>query len=851
MKLRMGSIYVALLVSLGLSISSGHAQAPPSPSEGLTLPDQSVTTQDDSASVEVNPAGLGFLTGTELSYAFVLPSDDFEGVVADGHALFFGAGTGFLGFGLGVQWLERPELGADLASYQKYTLGTAIAIPRRLSFGAGVNYFGSRTSERLNDLVTWDFGFQWRPSRYFGAGAMIRDANFAFLDEDEALPRRVGAGFALRGWDGRLVLDTELMRVQSVRSLTLSPRLLIEPLAGLRLFGRTDILIDHAERPITLERSAVSAGLELSLGSLGVQGAAFFQREPGNDGWTVAAQGYRLWLSPDKQRSLYERRGRWVRIDLDQSIAEQATSSLLGPSTRAFLALIEDLDSIAEDPGVEGVVFRVGATSLGYAQMWEFHQQVERIREAGKTTISIVRNTSTREVYLASAADEIWLMPYTAYMPTGINVQFLSYQPVLENVGIQAEFVRIGDYKSAPERFIKPRPSDEALEQTEAYIDTIFAELIDRLAERRGVDVALVREMFDRIPLLPHEALAEGFIDRVVYTHEAEELLRDEHGVRDLERGYRRVEITDERWGTRPEIAIVYIDGMIVDGRSGATPFSGDLITGSETIARTLRSLADDDNVKAVVLRVDSGGGSASGSDVMFRELRRLTTKKPVIASMGNIAASGGYYAAAGADEIFATPTTLTGSIGIFAGKFNIGRLAGAIGVNMTPLQRGERSGIFSIMRPWSEEELAAIGSAINFMYQVFLEQVASTRPLTADEVDAVGRGRVWTGTAAREQGLVDHQGGILDAIRRAEVVAGLEPRQATYNTYPGVGRIIAPATLLASVSERLMDEDHQKIAPHSIFGLLLKEVEASVLLPLLFGPGEILMLPPCAIVLE
>jgi protease IV len=834
--------------------SAANAQAPPSPTEGIPLPDRSLTTQDDSASLEVNPAGLGFMVGPELSYGFTIASDDYRGVVPDGHAVFLGAGLGGLGLGIGVQWLDQPALGASLKSYRKYTLGSALALVPGLSFGLGLNYFGSRDDIRLNDLMTVDVGLQWRPSPYFGASAIVRDATAAFLRENEALPRRLGAGVAFRGWQGRLVLDMEMYHVEGTEALSLVPRVLVEPVSGVRLFGRSEVVVDGEGDDGTVSHSALSAGLELSLRDLGWQGAALLRSSANGEGFEATSQAHRLWLSQNKQRGLYERRGRWVRIDLDQAFAELETSALLGPTTRSFLSVLEQLDAVAEDPGVAGVVFRIGSTNLGYGQMWELHQQIGRIRDAGKTTIGIVGGTSTREIYLAAAAEEIWLTPYSLYMPTGLSVQFLSYQEVLDNVGIEAEFVRIGDYKSAPEQFVKPSPSDEALEQTTAFVDHIFDELIGMIARRRNLDPIEVRQMFDRIPLLPHEALAEGFIDRVVYTDEAETMLREQYGVSNLERGYQRARTADERWGTRPEIAIVYIDGMIVDGRSSVAPFSGEVVTGSETIAQTLRRLAEDDNVKAVVLRVDSPGGSATGSDVMFRELRRLATKKPVIASMGNVAASGGYYAAAGADEIFATPSTLTGSIGIFAGKFNVARLADAIGINMTPVQRGERAGLYNIMRPWSDDELDAVASSINYLYRVFLNQVASTRPLDADEVDAVGRGRVWTGEAAQQRGLVDRQGGLIDAIRRAEELAGLKPRQAAYNAYPTPARLLMPSGLLASARSKFTGSDEANAAilsRDSVMGMMLKEIEASILIPLLYRPGEVLMLPPQAIVIE
>ncbi|MBA2663714.1 MAG: signal peptide peptidase SppA [Bradymonadaceae bacterium] len=832
-------------------------QAVPSPSDGLALPDRSITTQDDATSLEVNPAGLGFMRSGELSYGFSVPTDDFRGVVNQGHGLFMAAGTGGLGLGFGVQWLHRPELGPERATYRKYTLGAALGAARLMSFGANLNFFGSRNDQRLNELATWDFGLQWRPSAYFGLGLLARDVNAAFLDEDQALPRRIGAGAVFRLWEGRLVLDAEITRVQGSPGYSLSPRFVVEPLAGLRLFTRGVFDVDTEAETTQWEFAQLNGGLELSFGNLGMQGAGIFNAFD-NDGLNYAGQSYLFWMSPNKRRSLIDPGGRWLQIDLDESIAEQATSRILGTDTRAFLSLLQDLEAIARDPGVSGVVFNIGSTSLGYAQMWELRQHIVRLQEAGKHTISLLRDSSTRALYLSSATAEVWMPPSTTYFPTGLSAQFINYAQALENIGIQAEFVRIGDYKTAPESYIKTAPSDEALEQTGQFLDAIFGEVTSAVAGRRGLEQSQVVQLFDRVPLMPHEAVRERFVDELVYFTEIEARLTEKHQVRgQLERGYTIVETADERWGTRPKIAIVYIDGIIVEGGSGQTPFSGDLLTGSETIVRVLDSLRRDNNVRAVVVRIDSPGGSAMGSDIIFRKIRELAQTKPVVASMGNIAASGGYYVAAGANEIFATPVTLTGSIGIFAGKFNVDRLTTALGVSHSRLQRGQVTGIFNLLDPWSEAERAAISSSINFMYRVFLNQVAQTRPLTAEQVDVLGRGRVWTGTAAHGNQLVDQLGGLMDAIRRAEQLAGLEPAQAEYAPYPGPRALLGGpigvqaqailAALLPSLSATAGDSLRERSAAKQ----LLRNIESSVLLPLLFGPGEALMLPPQAISLD
>ncbi len=813
----------------------------PSPSDGISLPDPSLSTQSDSASLEVNPAGLGFIEGFEGAYGFSLPTSDYRGVMPSGHSLMLGAGGRSGGVGLGVQWMDNPELGPQRSTYQKYTFGGALASSRFFALGGNVNYFSSRRDERLNDLRTFDVGLQWRPSRFFGMGVMVRDVVPAFLDPDQALPMRVGTGFALRFFDGRLVLDTDFYSVQGSEALQYRPRIAAEPLAGLRLFGHAMVELPMPFRTSTIDPAfdGFSAGLEISTGGSGAQAAL------GEMGGS-----YRIWAGTRQKRSLFTIGERWVRLSLDETLTEQASVRLFGAPTRPFLSLINDINAISEDPAVSGVILDIGSFSLGYGQLWELHQAMDRLHESGKSSLALMHSSNTTTVYAASAAQEIWMVPTSPYAPTGLQVEFTSFAGLLDRMGIEAEFLRIGDYKSAPESLVMPGPSDPALEQTNEYLDALYDELTTRIGQGRDISDQEIRTIIDRTPLLPAQALDRGLVDALVYNDELEERLQERTGrLLGLDRGYQRVEIADKRWGGQPEIAIVYIDGTIVDGESGSTPLGSGGITGAETINRTLRRLRRDRSVKAVVVRVNSGGGSAVGSDLMFRELRHLATVKPVVASMGNVAASGGYYVAAGADEIFATPTTLTGSIGIFAGKVNIESLANRFGVNSQLETRGERAGGFSIWRPWSDSEKEGIAQAIDYFYQLFLQQVARTRPLTADEIDSVARGRVWTGAAAQNAQLVDQIGGLSDALQRAEELSGLQPGQAIYVDRTGAGgTTLSPgiAARFSTLLPRMGLETGEDLAiPDGEIPAALRELESSLLWPLYFNAGEVVFMPP------
>lgn len=834
--------------------SSGLTQEQPTPTDGMVLPDASVTTRDDATSLELNPAGLGYMHTGELAFGMQWAEDDREGLETEGGGLFLAGGTGRLGGGFGVQWLDRPDLTEQQSEYRKYTLGAAISTDLNLSFGAAYNFFGSGDSKQIDELSSWDAGVQWRPSENVGFGFHARDINRPFLDEDgEALPIRTAIGAALRFFDGRALLDSTASFTTDGDSMELTPRVLIEPIDGLRIFGRSDFDFQFEDEQSTASWARTIVGLALNTTSLGIEGATHIDHGGADD---IAGYSGLAWLSDGKRRSAARPTDQWVLIDLTGGIDEQPVSRVFGTSTQSFMSLMVDLENMADDPDIAGVVFNVGESDLGYGQIWEVRRAIERLRAANKQTVSMLTNPTYRETYLASAAEHLWLLPAEPYAPTGLNLKVTSYAEALANAGIRAEFLRIGQYKSAPESYTYKEPSPESLEQTERYLDGLYTRTVGALADDRGLSVERVEEMVDNVPLHPVEAIEKGFVDETVYLDYIEQQLEEKFGVgASLSRGYDDETPAEMRWGVSPEIAVVVIEGAIVRGRSGSTPIVDQVLTGSDTLTRIFDRLRRAPNVAAVVVRVDSPGGSAVGSDLIYRAMRRLAEEKPVVASMGNVAASGGYYVAAGADEIYASPNTLTGSIGIFAGKFSISRLAEFIGINSTELKRGDKSGAFNLYRPWSEEERDGVSQMITYLYKLFIQQVARTRPLTAEEVDAVGRGRIWDGASAEEQKLVDHLGGTIDAIHRAEALSGLEPGVANYKLYPDTLELfdLGPMASSEGVLAKLFGAQNAtaQLSGRSALAGLVRRIGKAILLPALFEDGEALMLLPHVIELD
>lgn len=815
------------------------------PSDGIQLPDASIATVGDAQALEINPGGLGFLSRPELGYGFQLASEDVRGVADEAQSYFLATGTGWFGAGLAAQWLQKPALGGELQSYRKFTIGMGGAVSD-LGFGGNLNFFGSSDDERLDGLMGVDLGFQLRASEHFGAGLMLRDVNTPFLREGSALPARVEGSVALRFWDGRFAVEQMAQTNLRDRYVKLIPRLTLEPLSGMRVFGRTEFSFTRVGDVFGWDWDGLFAGLELSLGSIGAIYAATMRRFAPTESPQFSGITSYHWISPGKKAPLVSPTRRWIWVNLDRPISEEPVSGLFATNTRSFFSVARELERLANAADVEGVVLTVG-DELGYAQTWEARKLISAITARGKKTIAVLGSSDLRSYYLATGAEEIWYVPTDVFSPQGLRSRFLSIREAFDKIGVEAQFVRIGDYKSTPEMFVYDEPTEANLEQRNAYLDAYWQQITSDIGQARGKTVAEVETLLTGSHL-PDEAVERGLVDRIAYTDELEDLIREEHGAVGFERGFPEPDYSEESWAQAPEIAVVAVDGNIVQGRTGQTPLIGGSVAGAESLSRTLERLRTNPRVRAVVVRIESPGGSAVASDLIYRSIRKVASQKPVIASMSNIATSGGYYVAAGADEIFATPVTTTGSIGIFAGKVNIAQLADRIGVNQSAIERGAPQSFTNIYSAWTDEELEHLGTSLNYMYRLFLTQVAHTRPLSVKEIDAVARGHIWAGKAAKEHQLVDEMGGIMPAIHRAEALAGLEPGEANYRQYKAGSTFGTDIDIQGAVTRwlRLDGEGSARslVSPTSMVARFIGETAHAWRLPLLYGPGEALMLP-------
>ena len=438
--------------------------------------------------------------------------------------------------------------------------------------------------------------------------------------------------------------------------------------------------------------------------------------------------------------------------------------------------VLQSIDKAAKDDRIVALFLdgRKGSSPNGYATMEEIRKALAEFKAVGKKIIAYDVTLSEPEYYLSSLADEVIVNPMGTMELNGLSSKQMFFKGALEKYGIGVQVIRVGDYKSAVEPYIRSDLSPANRQQTAALLGDLWGKFIDTVADSRELDTLKLRKLVDvKGYLEPTEAKKAGLIDRVGYYDNAATKLRQFTGETDeATKNFRQIDLAtyadymtssaETSNNAAQKIAVVYAEGAIVGGRGSIETI------GSDRFAETLRELREDDSVRAVVLRVNSPGGSATASEVILREILLTKKKKPVIVSMGNVAASGGYWIAAGADYIFAKENTVTGSIGVFGLLSNIQEIANEHGITWDVVKTGKFADIGSNVRPKTEAELAIYQQSVDKTYQLFLRKVSRYRDLPIEQVKEIAKGRIWSGKEAKKIGLVDRIGGLESAIAYA-----------------------------------------------------------------------------------
>lgn len=482
-------------------------------------------------------------------------------------------------------------------------------------------------------------------------------------------------------------------------------------------------------------------------------------------------------------------RADWAEIKLSGSYSEsQQMPGLFGELTESLATCLDRLGQASRDKSIKGVILHIDGVEIGWAKLNELQTAIREVKASGKSVWARMNDASTKDYLLAAVCDKVIVPESATLMLTGVRAEVTFYRNLFDLLDIKADMLRVGAFKSAAEPYTRTEMSPEFRAEMEEMLDDYFGMIVSQISSSRTLTAEQVEAAIDEGMIPAARAKELGLIDDLAYEDQIVSLIQDGNADLDvrLRSDYRKKKPSLEldlfslmelmsgggtqTGSTRPRIAVVHAEGAIVSGNSPLSLF-GEAGISSDKMVPLITKLGKDDNVKAIVLRVDSPGGSALASDLIWRALE--ATGKPVIASMGDTAASGGYYISMGADRIYAEPGTLTGSIGVVGGKVSFEGLMNKVGVTQSVISRGKNSGVMSLTTAFTESERIVMQRMLDTIYKQFTEKAAAGRQMDYAKLELMARGRVYTGQRAKALGLVDELGTLADAVAYARTLVG------------------------------------------------------------------------------
>jgi protease IV len=755
----------------GLSESISQTASPNAQTAGV----------DNLWAMDTNPAGLAYIDTFELVGGY-------HGVFNDQnrplHQVRMATGLAVMdGFVLASGLTYNYFHDENITSFARNTASAAFNFDRTLAVGAQLHTI-IPSQKNFTPAFRSDFGVQLHATEWLASGFAIE--GLGLLDEGDRTTARFGISlrplyeYLTLGLDARVVPgshlltdDSYFMQANIVPALT--ARLHVGGVA-LTAGGTIQNLISRND-PLGYQ---VGLGLEVNTAHLGAMVLGNVRDDMSFETGTYAR------ISAESYSSIIPDFNEWVRFTLTGSgsieqKAETVLEELLAESANP-IAVLAGLDRAARDESIQGVIIRLKSLSVGWGKASELRNAILLLRENGKKVVVHMNGGDDKDIYLASAADRIYLTPGGSLSLNGLQIVLTYMAETLRKLGINATAVTAGEYKSAPRTFVANEPNEAELEVQNILLDELYKALVDAISEGRNIKKEDVSGIIDMGGLTADQAVENRIIDALIYSQEISKQIKKDF---DLSREPRPIDGSsfldnDERsrrWTESDRIAIIPVMGNIQMSRGGGgflNSFSGES-AGAEQIVEAIYKAKQDSSVRAVIIRVDSPGGDALASDLIWKAVMDLREEKPVIASMGDTAASGGYYIASAGQEIFAEPHTITGSIGVFTLMFDAEDLIDDIGVSNFELHRGALPGP-SLMRQPTDKERESIQGQVDWVYESFLSAIEKGRKMKREKLLPLAGGRVWTGAQAYERGLVDNLGGMKEATARAKQLAGMAP---------------------------------------------------------------------------
>jgi protease IV len=465
--------------------------------------------------------------------------------------------------------------------------------------------------------------------------------------------------------------------------------------------------------------------------------------------------------------------------DVPEQIAVDIPGQLLGERAPiTMVSLIRGIERAKTDSRITGIILRPSRVGIGWGKLQQLRRSLADFRTSGKKITSLLTVANTRDYYLASVADRLYLSPGGVLDVKGVRAEVMFFKDALAKIGVQADLEQIGAYKNFADVFKDNKMSDAFREATTSMMDDLYGGFLSTVAEARKKPLDEMRRTIEQTgPFEPERAQMAGMVDDLKYSDEVDEEVAGGKSKEDAP----QVDAEDylpstapTRLDSAPRIAVVYAVGDIMPGKEGPNPVMGGKTMGADTMADVVDEVEKDEDIKGVIVRIDSPGGDAFASDEIWRSMGKLSKKKPLVYSMSDTAASGGYYMAMTGDPIIAEPGTLTGSIGIVYGKFNLKGLYEKFGINVEVISRGDYARLDSVTDSYTPQERARVRELMQDFYKKFLAKVAASRKMTPEQVDALAQGRVWTGNQAKANGLVDELGGMEKALEMIKKESGI-----------------------------------------------------------------------------
>lgn len=658
-----------------------------------------------------------------------------------------------------------------IADSSFFNISRGFMVNNVFSFGLGYSFAKSK-EDFLDDYRAWHVGLIFRPWKYVSFGISFND-NWAEIG-GESLDRSETYSVSIRPYYERLTLSVDASRIagDSLDDMTWSYGAELRTFSDVTFFAKIDTDPDSdsevtfgVSMPFFVREPVTGRSSSMILDYSGFRGAGAGYN---SGGITIPVDDY-------KDSNLLAENN-YLYLKIDRPFGENEARPLFGRKSVDFYDLLNAVKTAGDDRSIDGIILEIDSVQLGFAQTQELREQLASAQLSGKPVYAIMKRSGNVEYYLASVADRIYYPPNTTFQLTGLSAQVYYIKGLLDKIGVKFETVRRGKFKASMEPFTEEGMSKEFRENLESLVGDLNNQFTQHIASGRSFSSSDVVGFLNEGVLTPEEALSRGFIDRIAYPGDAFNDISEKIIPVSLDK-YVNEKSVEHSWGAVPDIAVIYVKGNIVQGVSSGSRFVENI--GDDSYKNMLERVFSDKAVTAVVIRVNSGGGSASASDFMWKYLVEFKEKydKPVVFSFGNVAASGGYYIACTEDKIFSSSGTITGSIGVIFGKVSVEELYDKLGINKEVVKESEFADAFSEARDMTEKERKMVERNADFIYDRFTEKVVEGRPVEREQIPEVAEGRVFTGAQAEEIRLIDEQGGLIMAIEYAASLAGVEDR--------------------------------------------------------------------------